>query len=123
MKASAIFLVAASLALSGCGSLGIGVGIPVGPFSVGVGGGAGGLSVGVGTGVGPFGVGVGVNSGGQVVGGAGVGMGVPIGGSGARAGVGVGTGAVLYDPARAPVPVVPQAGAAPPRSAAEQVAP
>jgi hypothetical protein len=83
--------------LGGCSSVGVGFGIPVGPFSVGVGAGSGGVSAGVGTGVGPFGVGVGVNQGGQVTGGAGVGASTSVGG-GARAGVGVGTGTVLYDP-------------------------
>jgi hypothetical protein len=86
--------------LGGCASTGVGAGIsvPVGPFSIGVGGGTGGLSVGVGTGVGPFGVGVGVNQSGQVTGNAGVGASVPIGNGPVRAGVGVGTGTVLYDP-------------------------
>ena len=84
--------------LGGCGSVGVGVGIPVGPFTLGVGTGSGGPSLGLGTGVGPFGAGVGINTSGQVTGNVGVGASVPLGGSAARAGVGVGTGAVLYDP-------------------------
>ena len=88
--------------LSGCSSVGVGFGMPVGPFSVGVGVGSGGVSAGVGTGMGPVGVGVGVGSGGRVTGGVGVGGSVPIGGGLARAGVGVGTGAVLYDPKSSP---------------------
>lgn len=89
---------ATALLLGGCSSLGVGVGIPLGPFTLGVGANSGGPSLGLGTGIGPFGAGVGVNSGGQVSGNVGVGASVPIGGSAARAGVGVGTGAVLYDP-------------------------
>lgn len=84
--------------LGGCGSMGVGVGIPVGPFTLGVGAGSGGPSLGLGTGIGPLGAGVGVNTSGQVTGNVGVGASVPLGGSAARAGVGVGTGAVLYDP-------------------------
>ena len=94
-----VFLtLAASLALTGCvTSAGVGIGIPVGPFSVGVGVGSGGVSAGVGAGVGPVGVGVGVNQSGQVTGSAGVGASVPVGG--ARVGAGVGTSTVLHDPA------------------------
>lgn len=84
--------------LAGCGSVGggVGIGIPVGPVSVGVGLGSGGLSAGVGTGVGPVGVGVGVNQSGQVLGSAGVGASTGVGG--ARVGVGVGSSTVLHDP-------------------------
>ena len=83
--------------LAGCStSAGVGIGVPVGPFSVGVGLGSGGVSAGVGTGVGPVGVGVGVNQRGQVTGNAGVGASVPVGG--ARVGAGVGTSTVLHDP-------------------------
>ena len=89
-----------SAVLAGCGSVGagVGVGIPVGPFSIGVGLGSGGLSAGVGTGLGPVGVGVGVNQSGQVLGSAGVGASTGIGG--ASVGVGVGTSKVLHDPNR-----------------------
>ena len=92
--------VALATALVGCGSVGagIGVGIPIGPFSLGVGLGSGGLSAGVGTGVGPLGVGVGVNQSGQVLGSAGVGASTGVGG--ASVGVGVGTSKVLHDPNR-----------------------
>ena len=92
--------VALAAALVGCGSVGagIGVGIPIGPFSLGVGLGSGGLSAGVGTGVGPLGVGVGVNQSGQVLGSAGVGASTGVGG--ASVGVGVGTSRVLHDPNR-----------------------
>lgn len=119
-SAAAMLGVAATLA--GCGSVGagVGVGIPVGPFSVGVGLGSGGLSAGVGTGVGPLGVGVGVNQRGQVTGNAGVGVSTGVGG--ARVGAGVGTSTVLHDPARdGAVPAaapVPAAVSAPPASAA-----
>ena len=113
---------AAVLLLGGCSSVGVGIGVPLGPFTLGVGTGSGGPSLGLGTGIGPFGAGVGVNTSGQVSGNVGVGASVPIGGSAARAGVGVGTGAVLYDPrnsssngSRAPVAqpgmVVPRAAA------------
>lgn len=88
-------------ALAGCAtSAGVGVGIPVGPFSIGVGLGSGGVSAGVGTGVGPVGVGVRVNQRGQVTGNAGVGASVPVGG--ARVGAGVGTSTVLHDPQAVP---------------------
>ena len=94
-----LFLVVMSAAvLSACSSVGVGFGIPVGPFLIGVGAGTGGVSLGVGTGVGPFGVGVGVNQSGQVTGGAGVGVSTPVGNSNARVGAGVGAGTVLYDP-------------------------
>ncbi|AEG94589.1 hypothetical protein [Ramlibacter tataouinensis] len=117
-------VLAALLGLGACSSVGFGIGIPVGPVSLGVGVGSGGVSAGVGTGVGPVGVGVGVNQRGQVIGGAGVGASVPVGGGPVRAGVGVGTGTVLYDPNRpSTAPVVPQAGARPPASAADQIAP
>ena len=95
--------VMAALALVGCSTAaGVGVGIPVGPFSIGLGVGSGGLSAGVGTGVGPVGVGVGVNQRGQVTGNAGVGASVPVGG--ARVGAGVGTSTVLHDPQTAQQP-------------------
>jgi hypothetical protein len=98
-------------ALAGCGSLGAGVGlsVPVGPLSVGVGWGTGGPTLGVGTAVGPVGVGVGVNQQGQVHGGAGVGVSAPVGSSGASVGVGVGAGTVLHDPNAAARPVAPPA--------------
>ncbi|WP_249728822.1 hypothetical protein [Acidovorax sp. CCYZU-2555] len=83
-------------ALAGCNSMGVGIGIPVGPLSVGVGMGSGGPSLGVGTGVGPLGVGVGVQPGGQVTGHAGVGVSAPVGP--ASVGVGVGRSTVLHDP-------------------------
>ena len=102
----ALYLLAACL-LSACGAARVGIGIPIGPFSIGVGAGSGGASLGVGTGLGPVGVGVGVNSRGQVSGSAGVGASVPVGAGPVRAGVGVGTGAVLYDPHRAPVAAQP----------------
>ena len=95
----------AACVLSACGAARVGIGIPVGPFTIGVGAGAGGPSLGVGTGLGPVGLGLGVNAGGQVSGSVGVGASVPVGGGPVRAGVGVGTGAVLYDPHRAPVAV------------------
>ena len=99
MNKSRLFLVVMSAALlSACSSVGVGFGIPIGPFSIGVGAGTGGVSLGVGTGVGPFGVGVGVNQSGQVTGGAGVGVSTPVGNSNARVGAGVGAGTVLYDP-------------------------
>lgn len=103
--------VALAAVLAGCGSVGagVGVGIPIGPFSLGVGLGSGGLSAGVGTGLGPLGVGVGVNQSGQVLGSAGVGASTGVGG--ASVGVGVGTSTVLHDPNR------------PPSSAPEVVAP
>jgi len=97
--------------LGGCSSVGVGFGIPVGPFSIGVGAGTGGVSAGVGTGVGPFGVGVGVNQSGQATGGAGVGASTPLGSSKARVGAGVGAGTVLYDPKGKPVQhTAPQPG-------------
>ena len=107
---SRLFLVLVSAALlPGCGSVGVGFGIPIGPFSIGVGAGSGGVSLGVGTGVGPFGVGVGVNQSGQVTGGAGVGVSTPVGKSNARVGAGVGAGTVLYDPNSQPVqPAAPK---------------
>jgi len=99
-----IFLVVLYVTLlTGCNSVGVGFGIPIGPFSIGVGAGTGGLSLGVGTGVGPFGVGVGVNQSGQLTGGAGVGVSTPVGNSNARVGGGVGAGTVLYDPNRQPM--------------------
>ena len=120
VPATAGLCLAAALLLGGCSAARVGVGVPIGPFSLGVGAGAGGPSLGLGTGIGPFGAGVGVNSGGQVSGNVGVGASVPLGGSAARAGVGVGTGAVLYDPrnsnsSRAPVA---QPGVVVPRAAA-----
>ena len=101
------------LTLSGCStpSAGVGVGIPVGPFSIGVGMGSGGLSAGVGTGWGPVGAGVGVNQHGQVTGSAGVGASVPVGG--AHVGAGIGSSTVLHTPSPAGAPA-PAAGSAPP---------
>ena len=114
----------AVVGLLGACAAGVGIGIPVGPFTLGVGVGSGGVSAGVGTGVGPLGVGVGVNQSGQVTGGVGVGASVPVGDGPARVGVGVGTGTVLHDPHRKPgAPKVPQPGAAAPPSAGELVAP
>ncbi|WP_043825762.1 hypothetical protein [Delftia sp. RIT313] len=113
---------ACALLLAGCGSVGggVGIGIPVGPVSVGVGLGSGGLSAGVGTGVGPVGVGVGVNQSGQVLGSAGVGASTGVGG--ARVGVGVGSSTVLHDPQRSNVqPAQEPAPAAPPQTPAGQV--
>lgn len=112
-RAGAALLLGAAALLAGC-SAGVGVGIPVGPFSIGVGLGSGGLSAGVGTGVGPLGVGVGVNQRGQVTGNAGVGVSTGVGG--ARVGAGVGTSTVLHDPAR------PADGPAPVYSSPEQAA-
>ena len=89
---------ATALLLGGCSNLGVGIGVPLGPFTLGVGANSGGPSLGLGTGIGPLGAGVGVNTSGQVTGNVGVGASVPLGGSAVRAGVGVGTGAVLYDP-------------------------
>lgn len=103
----AVVCVLAITVLGGCGSAHVGIGIPLGPFTVGVGAGSGGASLGVGAGRGPVGVGVGVNSSGQVSGSANVGASVPVGGGPVRAGVGVGTGAVLYDPQRTPVTARP----------------
>ena len=60
-RAAVLFASATFFFLSGCASIGVGVGIPIGPFSIGVGAGSGGVSAGVSTGVGPVGVGVGVN--------------------------------------------------------------
>ena len=97
-RLSRFSLLLAPALLAGCYA-GLGLGIPVGPFSIGVGVGTGGVSAGIGTGVGPVGVGVGVNQGGQVGAGMGVGASAPIGGGPARVGAGVGTGTVLYDPA------------------------
>ena len=100
-----------AMLLSACNSVGVGFGIPVGPFSIGVGAGTGGVSAGVGTGVGPLGVGVGVNQSGQVTGGAGVGVSTPVGNSNARVGAGIGAGRVLYDPNGKPLQqVTPQPG-------------
>ncbi|WP_439329910.1 hypothetical protein [Comamonas guangdongensis] len=101
--ATALIVLAMGATVAGCSSVGagVGVGVPVGPFSVGVGLGSGGLSAGVGTGVGPLGVGVGVNQRGQVLGTAGVGAATGVGG--ASVGVGVGTSTVLHDPNRAQV--------------------
>lgn len=95
-------LLAAVLALGGCAA-GVGVSVPVGPFSIGVGVNSnGGVSAGVGTSVGPVGVGVGVNGNGQVTGNAGVGVSAPVGNSRARVGAGVGGSTVIYDPLREP---------------------
>lgn len=120
-KAAWTALGACALLLAGCGSVGggVGIGIPVGPVSVGVGLGSGGLSAGVGTGVGPVGVGVGVNQSGQVLGSAGMGASTGVGG--ARVGVGVGSSTVLHDPQRSNVqPAQEPAPAAPPQTPAGQ---
>lgn len=118
-KSGIAVLLTASLA----GCVGMGIGVPIGPFSVGIGVGSGGVSAGVGTGVGPVGVGVGVNQSGQVSAGAGVGASVPIGGN-VRAGVGVGTGTVIHDPNRnGRAAAAPQLYRVAPRPAGEQVAP
>ena len=101
-------------ALAGCNSMGVGIGIPVGPLSVGVGMGSGGPSLGVGTGLGPLGVGVGVQPGGRVTGSAGVGVSAPVGP--ASVGVGVGRSTVLHDPNASPAsnaPAQPLAAPAP----------
>ena len=118
MNKSRIFSLFLSTALlAGCSSVGVGFGIPIGPFSIGVGAGTGGVSLGVGTGVAPFGAGVGVNQSGQLTGGAGVGVSTPVGNSNARVGAGVGAGTVLYDPKRQPVqPAAPQKGVEVPES-------
>jgi hypothetical protein len=86
----------AALWLSSCAT--VGIGLPIGPFSIGIGASNAGVSAGVGTSAGPVGVGVGVNPRGQVSAGAGVGTSAPIGNSGARVGVGVGTSTVIHDP-------------------------
>lgn len=91
-------LLTTALALGGCAA-GVGLSVPLGPFSVGVGVNShGGVSAGVGTSVGPVGVGVGVNRNGQVTGNAGVGVSSSIGNSGARVGAGVGGSTVLHEP-------------------------
>lgn len=112
----AALVLALAAMLSGCGSVGggVGIGVPVGPVSIGVGVGTGGVSAGMGVGAGPVGVGVGVNQRGQVTGGAGVGVSTGVGG--ARVGAGVGTSTVLHDPQRpaapaaVPPPAAPDAG-------------
>lgn len=111
LRGSACAALLACAVLAGCGSVGagVGIGIPVGPFSVGVGLGSGGLSAGVGTGLGPVGVGVGVNQRGQVLGSAGVGAATGVGG--ASVGVGVGTSTVLHDPNRPQAQEIPAAHA------------
>ena len=82
-----------AMLLTACNSVGVGFGIPAGPFSIGVGAGTGGVSAGVG--VGPLGVGVST----------------PVGNSNARVGAGIGAGRVLYDPNGKPVQqVTPQPG-------------
>lgn len=101
MKLNRLLALALATTLAGCSSLGVGLGIPVGPFSLGIGlGSDGGVTAGVGTGYGPLGIGVGVNERGQVTGNAGIGASVPLGATPARVGVGVGTGTVLYQPER-----------------------
>ncbi len=104
-------MAALSAGLAGCNSMGVGIGIPVGPLSVGVGMGSGGPSLGVGTGWGPLGVGVGVQSGGQVTGHAGVGVSAPVGP--ASVGVGVGRSTVLHDPNASAPSAQPEAAPAP----------
>ena len=125
-KPMLVLIAALTGGLSACSSLGVGIGVPLGPFSIGIGAGRGGVSAGVGTGLGPVGVGVGVNQRGQVTGGAGVGVSTGIGG-GASVGAGVGTGVVLYDPQGRPLPrstaqPVPQPGVvAPPPGTPEPI--
>ena len=116
-KSRLFFVLLPAVLLAGCNSVGVGFGIPIGPFSIGVGAGTGGVSLGVGTGVGPFGVGVGVNQSGQVTGGAGVGVSTPLGNSNARVGAGVAAGTVLYDPnSQAAQPAAPKKGVEVPAS-------
>ena len=116
-KSSLCSVLLSAALLAGCSSVGVGFGIPIGPFSIGVGAGSGGVSLGVGTGVGPFGVGVGVNQSGQVTGGAGVGVSTTLGNSKARVGAGVGAGTVLYDPkSQAVQPAAPKKGVEMPES-------
>ena len=116
-KSRLFFVLLPAVLLAGCNSVGVGFGIPIGPFSIGVGAGTGGVSLGVGTGVGPFGVGVGVNQSGQVTGGAGVGVSTPLGNSNSRVGAGVGAGTVLYDPnSQAVQPAAPKKGVEVPAS-------
>jgi hypothetical protein len=88
----------ASLLLSGCASVGAGINLPLGPFSIGIGASNSGVSLGVGTSVGPVGVNVGVNPNGQVSAGAGVSASVPLGQGSAQ--VGGNTGSVILNPAK-----------------------
>jgi hypothetical protein len=89
-------LLAMAAALGGCAA-GVGISVPLGPFSVGVGvNSRGDVSAGAGTRVGPVGVGVGVNPGGQVTGHAGVGT--QVGNGRARVGAAVGASTVIHDP-------------------------
>ncbi len=83
-----------ALLLGGCASLG--VSLPIGPFSIGIGASNAGVSAGVSTGVGPVGVNVGVNPRGQVSAGAGVNASVPLGQGSAQ--VGGNTGTVILNP-------------------------
>lgn len=92
------FALAMAATLGGCAA-GVGVSVPVGPFSVGVGvNSRGDVSAGAGTRVGPVGVGVGVNPGGQVTGHAGVGTSTQVGNGRARVGAAVGASTVIHDP-------------------------
>ena len=79
--------------LTGCASMGVGVSIPVGPMSIGLGVGSGGVSVGASTSAGPVTAGVGVKSNGNSRMGVDTRVGVnsSVGGSGAQISVGVGT--------------------------------
>jgi hypothetical protein len=88
----------AALLLSGCASVGAGINLPIGPFSIGIGANNSGLSVGVGTSVGPVGVNVGVNPNGQVSAGAGLSASVPLGQGSAQ--VGGSTGTVILNPVK-----------------------
>lgn len=95
---SSFLAVFAVLLLSGCASVGAGINLPIGPFSIGIGANNNGLSVGVGTSVGPVGVNVGVNPNGQVSAGAGVSASVPLGQGSAQ--VGGSTGTVILNPVK-----------------------
>ena len=101
MNSSTLWRICDSISLAtllvGCGSIGIGISVPLIPgISIGVGAGSGGVNAGVSAGHGPVSAGVGVSQSGQVTGGAGVGTSTGVGG--ASVGVGVGTGGVIYDP-------------------------
>lgn len=89
------FVASAALLLTGCASIGagVGIGIPLLPgLSLSIRVGSGGPSIGLSTGWGPLGAGVGIEGSGRVVGSAGIGA------SAGPVGVGVGRSAVLYEP-------------------------
>lgn len=94
VRALATILVCGSALLGGCASLG--VNLPIGPFSIGIGASNAGVSAGVSTGVGPVGVNIGVNPRGQVSAGAGVSASVPLGQGSAQ--LGGSTGSVILNP-------------------------